>query len=446
VNRLYCFVCAAVLALGVSDGLLAQNLVITNARVIDGNGGVTPDGSVVVQNGTIVSVTAGEADAPDGALLIDAEGRTLMPGFIDAHRHIIQGQEQQWLAEQAADRMREFLEAGFTSVQSAGGNPAGQVELKRRINEGEIDGPRIVVATFLQVAGPAPAPPAAGRGGGRGGRGGGGRGGDPARTDTARPGFRPTATASALPEEQIRASVRSAAAAGVEAMKVIFLVTPNGPEEAGLAILADESEKLGLRSITHATSVEDTLAAVRAGTDVLMHTPHTDLLTLEQAQFIADSGIPMVSTLGVFTPTFAEDNQAVRDSIGYDNEPRFRDLLPYPETAEPWYSAGQGGVNARLFWNAGGIYAFGTDTTYLPKDTLKQELTALNAMFSRRDIVQILTKNAAIAIGRGEDLGTLEPGKLADMVLIDGNPLAEMYDLLKVVLVVRDGRIVIDKL
>jgi imidazolonepropionase-like amidohydrolase len=177
-----------------------------------------------------------------------------------------------------------------------------------------------------------------------------------------------------------------------------------------------------------------------------MHTPHTDLLTLEQARTIADARIPMVSTLGVFTPTFAEDNQAIRAATGFDNTPRFRDLLPYPETAEPWYSAGQGGVNARLFWNAGGVYAFGTDTTYLPLDTLKQELTALKPLFSRQDIIRILTRNAAAAIGRSEDLGTLEPGKLADMVIVDGNPLADVYDLLKVVLVVRDGRIVVDKL
>jgi imidazolonepropionase-like amidohydrolase len=422
------------LILGVSASLAAQDLVITNARIIDGNGGVIPDGSVVVADGRIVSVSAGAAAVPDGSLLVEAQGRTLMPGFIDAHRHIINGPENQWLEEQAADRMREFLEAGFTALQSAGGNPAGQVELQRRINEAEIDGPRIVVATFLQLNVPA------------GGRGGGGRGGDPARTDTARPGFRPTETANAIPEDQVRAAVQAAAAAGVEAMKAVMIVTPGGPEEATLAILADESERLGLRSVTHTTSVQDTVAAVRAGTHVLMHTPHTDLLDLETARMIADSGIPMVSTLGVFTPTFAEDNQAIRAATGFDNEPRFRDLLPYPETAEPWYSAGQGAINARLFWDAGGIYAFGTDTTYLPEDTLKQELAALNAFFSRQDIVQMLTKNAAAAIGRSEDLGTLEAGKLADMVLVDGNPLAELDALLDVVLVIRDGRIVLDKL
>jgi imidazolonepropionase-like amidohydrolase len=244
----------------------------------------------------------------------------------------------------------------------------------------------------------------------------------------------------------VRATVRAAAEAGVEAMKAVMIVTPGGPEEATLAVIAGESERLGLRSITHTTSVQDTLAAVRAGTHVLMHTPHTDLLDLEEARTIAESGIPMVSTLGVFTPTFAEDNQAIRAATGFDNAPRFRDLLPYPEAAEPWYSAGQGGINARLFWDAGGIYAFGTDTTYLPRDSLKQELTVLNVFFSRQDLIRILTRNAAIAMGRGEDLGTLEPGKLADMVLVDGNPLADIYDLLDVVLVIRDGRVVLDRL
>lgn len=433
-NRISRFSWIAALLWSFTATSAAQDLVITNARIIDGNGGVIADGNVVVEDGRIVSVGTGDATVPDGTLLVDAQGRTLMPGFIDAHRHIINGPENQWLADQAADRMREFLEAGFTALQSGGGNPAGQVELQRRINEGEIDGPRIVVATFFQLSTPA------------GGRGGGGRGGDPARSDTARPGFRPTETAGSIPEEDLRAAVRAAAEAGVEAMKAVIIVTPNGPEPEALGIIADEAERLGLRSVTHATSVQDTVAAVRAGTHVLMHTPHTDLMDLETARMVAEAGIPMVSTLGVFTPTFAEDNQAARAATGFDNEPRFRDLLPYPETAEPWYSAGQGGVNARLFWNAGGIYAFGTDTTYLPEDTLKQELTALNAFFSRQDIIEMLTKNAAAAIGRSEDLGTIEAGKLADLVLIDGNPLADLYDLLDVVLVVRDGRIVIDRM
>ena len=145
---------------------------------------------------------------------------------------------------------------------------------------------------------------------------------------------------------------------GVEAIKAVILVTPGGPEAETLAVIVDEAERLGVRSVTHATSVQDTVAAVEAGTHVLMHTPHTDLMDLETAQMVADAGIPMVSTLGVFTPTFAEDNQAIRAATGFDNEPRFRDLLPYPETAEPWYSAGQGGINAKTVLECRGRLRF----------------------------------------------------------------------------------------
>src|SRR6185436_20494996 len=83
----------------------SQSLVITNARIIDGNGGVIPRGSVVIRNGRIASVAAGNASEP-GARQIDVRGMTVMPGFIDDHRHIIgsdfpPGDPVQWMKEQA---------------------------------------------------------------------------------------------------------------------------------------------------------------------------------------------------------------------------------------------------------------------------------------------------------------------------------------------------------
>jgi hypothetical protein len=74
-------------AVGNTAGATAQGLAITNARILDGNGGVTESGTVVVRDGKIVTVASGAADAA-GALVIDAAGRTVMPGFIDAHRHL----------------------------------------------------------------------------------------------------------------------------------------------------------------------------------------------------------------------------------------------------------------------------------------------------------------------------------------------------------------------
>ena len=114
----------------------------------------------------------------------------------------------------------------------------------------------------------------------------------------------------------------------------------------------------------------------------------------------------------------------------------------------PWHtlsSAGQGPVNARLLWEAGITYGYGTDTSYAPHDSLAHELKPLALVFSPADIVHILTRNAAISAGRGDLVGTLEAGKLADIVIVDGDPMRDTRALLDVVVVIKEGDIVVDR-
>ena len=101
-------------------------------------------------------------------------------------------------------------------------------------------------------------------------------------------------------------------------------------------------------------------------------------------------------------------------------------------------------MNARLLWEAGVVYGYGTDTTFLPKDSLAQELKPLRLVFSNKDVVQIMTKNAATVIGHAKDLGTLESGKQADIVMLDGDPLADIQSVLNVRMVIKGGNIVVD--
>jgi imidazolonepropionase-like amidohydrolase len=402
---------------GNTAGTSAEGLAITNARLLDGTGDAIDSGTVLVRDGRIVSVSPGPADT-SGAFVLDAEGRTVMPGYIDAHRHVIDGDGPQWLAEQAVDRMREFLEAGFTTVLSAGDAEESILDLRRRLDAGELVGPRLIASARAPLA------RAAGRAGG------GGRGGDPARTDASRAPR--TTRAMPVPPDETRARIQEIARRGFDAVKTVIIVTPGGPEKGTLAIVAEEARKAGIKSITHAVTVEDTIAAVEAKTDVLVHTPHIGQLTEEQAKMIAASGIPMMSTLGVFVPFFDADNK-----------PIFRDALPYPWPTLS--SAGQGPVNARLLFEAGITYGYGTDTRFLPRETLAHELKSLNLVFSERDIVPILTRNAAVTIGRADELGTLDPGKLADIVIVDGDPLEDLHDLLKVKVVVKGGAVVVDR-
>jgi imidazolonepropionase-like amidohydrolase len=415
-------ICIALCWLAGAQPAAAQDLVITNARIIDGNGGVIERGTLMISGGRIASVS----ESPAGEDALDAGGMTVMPGFIDAHRHIMDGDPDRWLRQEARERMREFLDAGFTTVLSAG-DPLEQIlELRRRLEEGDIEGPRLIAAGRVPLA-----------------RGNSGRpeGVDPARSDASRAPR--TTAAEAIPEADTRRAVQALAEAGVDASKNVITVTPGGPEQKTLSLVVDEARKHGIPVITHAVTVEDTVAAVEAGVSVLVHTPHIGQLSDEQATMIASAGIPMMSTLGVFVPAFAEENARIRERSGHDNEPRFRDLDPYPMSHLP--SAGQGPVNARMLWDAGIVYGYGTDTRFLPKDSLAQELRPLRLMFSAADIVTLMTRNAAATVGLAGEIGTLEPGKIADVVLIAGNPLEDIHDVLNVAVVIKGGRIVVDR-
>jgi imidazolonepropionase-like amidohydrolase len=394
----------------------AQDLIIANARILDGTGSEIERGTILVRDGRIASI--GSVSNLNITLAnvrrIDAGGRTVMPGFIDAHRHIVQGDPARWLAEQSAANMREFLEAGFTTVLSAIDAPEQILELRRRTESGETLGPRIISAAFVPLS--------------RAALGGGGV--DPARTDPARAPNRPGATAPGIPAEDTLAAVRAAAARGHDAIKTLIIVTRDGPEQATLKLIADEAERLNLLCITHAVSVIDTVAAVEAGTDILVHTPHIGQLDEATAKKIADANIPMVSTLGVFVPYFNDANM-----------PLFRDRQQFP--FDTLSSAGQGPVNARLLFQAGITYAYGTDTSWAPRDSLEHELRPLHLVFSHEDLIPIMTRNAAIAVGRGAGLGTLEAGKIADIVILGGDPLRDEGALLDVDVVIKNGRVVV---
>jgi enamidase len=377
---------------------------------------------VIVRDGRIASVMPGAATV-QGVPVIDAQGRTVMPGFIDAHRHVIRGDAAQWMKAEAPRRMQEFLEAGFTTVLSAGDQPDAILELRRRLQQRELKGPRLFAAGRIPLG--RSAAPAAGRAGAPAG--------DPARFDVSRPPLRPTTAAGAIPPAETIRAVEAVAKAGFDYIKTAIIVTPGGPEQDTLALIVREGKKHNLPTITHAVSVRDAVAAVEAGVARLVHTPHIGRLDEEPGavQKIAKAGIPMTSTLAIFLPHFDAENRPV-----------FRDGQPFPwDTVS---SAGQGPVNARLLWEAGITYGYGTDTSWLPRETLADELRALQLVFSPRDIVTILTRNAAIAAMKDGELGTLEVGKAADLVILNGDPLAIVSNLLSVATVIKGGEVVVE--
>ena len=114
----------------------AQDVAIVNARIVVGDGTVIDRGTIIVRRGQIQSVAPGQAET-GGLRTIDAKGLTAMPGFIDAHRHINTGADEK-------AQMQALLEAGYTTILSGGGPADGNLTLREHIDNGSINGPRIL--------------------------------------------------------------------------------------------------------------------------------------------------------------------------------------------------------------------------------------------------------------------------------------------------------------
>jgi len=380
------------LTLGAIASLSAQDLTITNARIITANGTAIERGSIVVRAGKIVSVAAGAPSATSGRT-IDAKGMTAMPGFIDAHRHINTGPNEK-------AQMQALLEAGYTTILSGGGPAEGNITLRDHIDKGVINGPRIIPSASLRLANLTP--------------------------DTA------------------RAEIRKIAGQGIKFTGEILLTPVPGPTAQEIEVLkavVDEGKKAGVMIQVHAVSTKAMVAAVEAGVPLLVHLPNKDWTSKEDAKKVAAAGTKVLGTVGFGSPVFGV--------FAEDNKPRFRDGKQWPEGiidgVRLGEEAGYMPVNARTIWDAGAVLGYCTDTTYDPLAGLDHELKILNVMFSMQDLIKMMGPNSASYIQMGDQLGTLEAGKLADIILLDGNPLEGYWNWLRTKVVVKGGVMVVDK-
>jgi len=375
-----------------AQNVSAQDVAITNARVIVGNGTVIGSGTVIVRAGKIVSVSAGAANT-QGLKTIDAKGMSVMPGFIDAHRHINTGP-----GEKA--QMQALLEAGYTTILSGGGPADGNITLRDHIDKGVINGPRIIPSGRMQLRNTTP--------------------------------------------EMARAEIRAMAALGVKFTGEIALTPVPGPGEQELEVLraiVDEGKKAGVQVQVHSVSSSALVAGIDAGVKLFVHLPNKNFVSKEEGKKLADAGAKILTTTGFGPPVFGV--------FADDNKPRFRDGKPWPESIVDGVrlgeEAGHAMVNARTVWDQGAIVGYCTDTTYDPLAGLNQELKVLNVMFSMQDIIKLMGPNTASYIQMGAELGTVEPGKLADLTIVDGNPMDGYWNMLKTKVVLKGGVIVVDK-
>ena len=393
---LACLTVGAIIAAAVPAA--AQDVAITNARIVTGTGAVIESGTIVVRGGKIVSVGTG-AGAPgtQGVRVIDGKGLTAIAGYIDAHKHVNTGPNEQ-------AQMQALLEAGYTTILSGGGPADGNITLRDRIESGQINGPRIIPSARV--------------------------------------------TLKATPAEA-RAEIREMAARGIRHTGEIALTPVPGPSAQEIEVLkaiVDEGAKAGVQVNVHAVSTPAMVAALDAGVRRLVHLPNKDWTSHEAAAKVASTGAIVLGTIGFGAPVFGVFSD--------DNTPRFRDGKPWPEAIAGanrdangkamGTEAGYTIVNARTIWDAGGLVGYCTDTGYEPTAGLEHELKSYSIVFSMQDIFKLMGPNTAAYIGMGDQLGTLEAGKLADILLLPGDPREGIHNMLRPRVVLKEGRIVVD--
>ena len=387
----------------------AQDAAITNVRIIVGSGQVIESGTIIVRSGSIVTVTPG-ATPTQGLTVIDAKGLSAMPGFIDSHKHVNDGPD-------AKGQMQSLLEAGYTTVLSGGSNGGADLALRDKIEKGEYNGPRIIPSERINLQ--------------------------------------------QTPAEA-RAAVQAMAAKGIRHTAEIGLTPEPSPPQAEIEVLkaiVDEAKKAGVQVNVHAVSTPAMVAAVDAGVTRLVHLPNKDWTGYEAAELVAKTGSIVAGLIAFGAPTIDRASPAPAVvQFPRDNTTRFRDGKPWPEAIaganrDPkgramGTEAGYTIVNARRIWDADPNHqtmAYSTDQNFTDIAVLEHELKSYSIVFSMADIHRLMGPNSARYVGMADQIGTLEAGKLADIILIDGNPTQNIYEMLKTKVVLKEGKIVVDK-
>jgi imidazolonepropionase-like amidohydrolase len=403
----------------------APLVAIKAGRLIDVEAGKVLSNQVLLIEGARIKSVGENLPIPSSAKLIDLSRMTVLPGLIDCHTHLADGahsteplnqirKSAAQLALESVVNARVTLEAGFTTVRDVGVYRAlNDVALRDAINRGDIVGPRMFVAgayiTITDGAG-------------------------------AMTGLAPDIQ---LPLDlrygeanspwEVRQKVRLLVHHGADHIKVLATgaVLTHGsnpksleftPEELQAAV--EEARSFGLRVEAHAHAAEGIKNAIRAG-----------VASIEHATMIDDEGIALAKERGTYLVMDIYDEECIQEEGRRNNMPA--DFLEHDREL--------GELHRRNFAKAvraGVKMAFGTDAGVCPHGiNARQFAFMVRYGMTPMQAIQSATISAADLIGKPDEFGSLRPGKLADLIAVSGDPLADVRVLERVSFVMKEGKV-----
>jgi imidazolonepropionase-like amidohydrolase len=409
----------------------AMSRVLTGVTLIDGTGRAPMRDAAIRIEGERIAAAGPRAEMswPADAVVMDLAGRTVLPGLIDAHDHLAShgyGLPTRWGLDEPASTVHlrtarvlaDTLAMGYTTVRDAGGLDAG---FKLAVEQGLVPGPRLVLA--LQIISPT---------GGIGDRV------SPSGHDCcgAYDPVLPPSVANGA--DAVRDVVRTMVRAGADVIKTATTGGASsrpghGPKDAAFSLdemkaLVGESHALGRRVMCHALGGPGLRSCLEAGVDSIEHGCYLDEEPELMAQ-MAGRGVFLVPTLTVYVYHRESPSAHVRA----------RALALYEHHVATVQRALEIGVPIAAGTDAGGHGH--------PKNAL--ELGYLvDAGLTPMQAVRSATQWAAQCLGLERELGTIEPGRLADLIVVDGNPLDDIKILLepqRIELVLKGGGVCVDR-
>ena len=402
---------AAVAVLAAASTASAETYAVQAGRlIVDAAQPARGASTVIVENGRIARIESGFT-APAGATVVDERSRTVMPGMTDVHVHLTGTSGEPWYSDFTQKRSvpykttvglthaLEMARGGFTTVRDLGGDTTGVIAVRDAVAEGRFSGPRIKVSgdPLSIIGGHA----------------------DPA---TALPPELAAAVNEAhLTEgvctgvQQCQEAVRKLAAAGVDVIKIMATGGVLDPGAMGLEQhftneemkgIADMAHSLHLKVAAHAHGARGIEAAANAGIDSIEHGTFLDAAgakamkahgTYYSATLMAFSGVQGIMGTGKLTPEMEAKAQ---------------------QTFDVW------GKGLNLAYRTGVKIALGTDSAVAPHNQASKELELMvtKGGMSPRDALIAATKGGPDLLGISNETGTLEPGKSADLIAVDGDP------------------------